>query len=39
SPNATTGNILNTRVREREQTGVVDKPVPLREMGTLLLRQ
>ncbi len=35
SPNATTGNILNTCEGEREQTGIVDEPVLLREVGVV----
>ncbi|MFV9077063.1 hypothetical protein ABQ397_12330, partial [Serratia fonticola] len=34
SPNATTENILNTCVGEREPSGIVDEPVPLRKVGT-----
>jgi hypothetical protein len=34
SPNATIGNILHTCVGEREQSGIVDEPVPLREERT-----
>ncbi len=34
SPREPTENILNTCVGEREQSGVVDKPVRLRKEGT-----
>ncbi|WP_205402612.1 hypothetical protein, partial [Serratia fonticola] len=35
SPNVTTGSTLNTCVGEREQSGVVDEPVPLRQVGVV----